>query len=150
MIARVVGLIFALLMLPMLGRECLAQSVAQTADVGQTDHDAAQDEQLADKELKIGRYEMSKKNFIGAINRFKTVFTEYARSSDVPEALAAVSECYLTLGIISEAQTATAILARVYPESSWTSSSLALLKSAGVELHEDEGSWISKAFRKHP
>jgi outer membrane protein assembly factor BamD len=150
MIAGVVGLIVILLVLPASGRESFAQSVAPTAEVGQTDHDDDQYEQLADRELKIGRYETSKKNFIGAINRFKTVITEYQRSRDVPEALAGLTECFFTLGLLREAGTAAAILDRLYPESSWTLSSLALLKSADVEPHEDEGSWISKAFRKRP
>jgi outer membrane protein assembly factor BamD len=149
MIARVVSLTVALLML-VSGRESFAQSVAPTAEVGQADHDDAQYEQLADKELTFGRYYVSKKDFISAINRFKTVIVEYQRSRDVPEALAGLAECYLTLGITIEAQTAAAILARAYPESSWTLSSLALLKSAGAEPHEDERSWISKAFRKRP
>jgi lipopolysaccharide biosynthesis regulator YciM len=148
MVARVVSLIFALLMLPMLGRAGLAQSVAPTAEVGRTDPDDAQ--QLAGKELKIGRYEMSKKNFIGGINRFKTVITAYQRSSAVPEALAGLVECYLTLGIHSEAQTAAGILARKYKDSPWTASSLALLKSAGLEPRDEEKSWIHEAFRNNP
>jgi hypothetical protein len=150
MIARVVSPIFALLMLSMSGRASLAQSVAPTAEVGQTDPGAAQYAQLADKELKIGRYEMSKKNFIGGINRFKTVITAYQRSSAVPEALAGVVECYLTLGIYSEAQTAAGILARKYRDSPWTASSLALLKSAGLEPVDEEKSWINAAFRNNP
>jgi outer membrane protein assembly factor BamD len=148
MVARVVSLIVALLMLSMLGRESLAQAVAPTAEVGRTDPDDTQ--QLADKELKIGRYEMSKKNFIGGINRFKLVITAYQRSSDVPEALAGLVECYLTLGIHSQAQTAAGILVRKYKDGPWTASSLALLKSAGLEPVDQEKSWINEAFRNNP
>ena len=62
-------------------------------------------DQLAAKEMDIGRYYESKKNFIGAINRFKVVVTQYQTTRHVEEALMRLTECYMTLGIVPEAQT---------------------------------------------
>jgi len=44
-------------------------------------------DQLAAKEMTIGRYYEGKKNFIGAINRFKVVVTRYQTTRHVEEAL---------------------------------------------------------------
>jgi outer membrane protein assembly factor BamD len=105
-------------------------------------------DQLAAKEMNIGRYEQSKKNFIGAINRFKTVVTEYQTTRHVEEALERLAECYMTLGIASEAQTAAAVLGHNFPDSPWYKNAYALVKTGGTEPVEDKGSWISKAFKK--
>src|SRR5258708_38134023 len=76
-------------------------------------------DQLAAKEMTIGRYYESKKNFIGAINRFKVVVTRYQTTRHVEEALMRLTECYMTLGIIPEAHTAAAVLAHNFPASAW-------------------------------
>src|ERR1700744_1046249 len=47
-------------------------------------------DQLAGKDMDIGRYNLEKRNFTGAINRFKTVVTQYQRTRHVEEALARV------------------------------------------------------------
>ena len=62
-------------------------------------------DQLAAKEMATGRYNLERKNFTGAINRFKTVVTQYQRTRHVEEALERLTECYLKLGITSEAVT---------------------------------------------
>src|SRR5262249_24564976 len=76
-------------------------------------------DQLAAKEMEIGRYNMRKKNFIGAINRFKVVVTQYQTTRHVEEALLRLTECYMTLGIAQEAQTAAAVLGHNFPDSKW-------------------------------
>src|ERR1700751_6097772 len=45
-------------------------------------------DQLAGKEMDVGRYDLGKRNYIGAINRFKTVVTQYQTTRHVEEALA--------------------------------------------------------------
>jgi outer membrane protein assembly factor BamD len=105
-------------------------------------------DQLAAREMNIGRESQNKKNFIGAINRFKVVVTQYQTTRHVEEALERLTECYLTLGIVSEAQTAAAVLGHNFPDSPWYKNAYALLKSGGSEPAEDKGSWISKAFKK--
>jgi outer membrane protein assembly factor BamD len=105
-------------------------------------------DQLAGKEMNDGRYYLNKKNFIGAVNRFKIVVTQYQTTRHVEEALERLAECYMTLGIVSEAQTAAAVLGHNFPDSPWYKNAYALVKTGGTEPVEDKGSWISKAFKK--
>src|ERR1700753_2371247 len=44
-------------------------------------------DQLAGKDMDIGRYNLERKNYIGAINRFKSVVTQYQTTRHVEEAL---------------------------------------------------------------
>jgi outer membrane protein assembly factor BamD (BamD/ComL family) len=60
------------------------------------------DAERALKENEVGTYYMDRRNFIGAINRFKTVVTRYPSSPQVAEALFHLAECYLTLGIVQK------------------------------------------------
>jgi outer membrane protein assembly factor BamD len=104
-------------------------------------------DQLAAKEMNIGRYYQGKKNIIAAINRFKMVVTQYQTTRHVEEALMRLTECYLTLGIVPEAQTAAAVLGHNFPDSPWYKDAYQLVKSRGFEPSENSASWISKAFR---
>src|ERR1700688_2268864 len=109
--------------------------------------DMARD-QLAGKEMEIGRFYMNKRDFIGAINRFKVVVTQYQTTRHVEEALERLTEAYISLGIIDEAQTAAAVLGHNFPDSPWYKDAYRLLKTAGGEPNENKESWISKAFKK--
>ena len=104
-------------------------------------------DQLAAKEMTIGRWYLKKKDFTGAINRFKVVVTQYQRTRHVEEALARLTECYMSLGIAMEAQTAAAVLGHNFPDSPWYKDAYRLVKAGGVEPTEDKGSWISRAFK---
>jgi outer membrane protein assembly factor BamD len=108
---------------------------------------AARD-QLAGKEMEIGRYYMGKHDYIAAINRFKTVVTRYQTTREVEEALERLTEAYMALGIVGEAQTAAAVLGHNFPDSRWYQDAYNLVKSGGVEPSENASSWISKAFKK--
>jgi outer membrane protein assembly factor BamD len=109
--------------------------------------DMARD-QLAGKEMEIGRFYMNKRDFIGAINRFKVVVTQYQTTRHVEEALERLTEAYVALGIIDEAQTAAAVLGHNFPDSSWYKDAYKLVKNAGGEPNENKESWMSKAFKK--
>jgi outer membrane protein assembly factor BamD len=109
--------------------------------------DMARD-QLAGKEMEIGRFYLKKRDFVGAINRFKVVVTQYQTTREVEEALERLTEAYLSLGIVSEAQTAAAVLGHNFPDSPWYKDAYQLLKSAGAEPNENKSSWISRAFHK--
>jgi hypothetical protein len=142
-------LVLAMFVLAFTDQVLFGQQLAQTPDQptsGEKPSDV--DDPLADKEMKIGRAYIDKKNFIAAINRFKIVVTQYQPSPSVSEALAHLGEAYLAIGIMSEAQTAVAVLGRKFPNSSWYTASRDLLKHNGLEPLEDEGSWISKAFKR--
>lgn len=104
-------------------------------------------DQLAGKEMEIGRYYLKKKDYTGAINRFKVVVTKYQTTRHVEEALMRLTESYMALGIVDEAQTAAAVLGHNFPDSQWYKHAYALVKSGGVEPKENQGSWISRAFK---
>jgi outer membrane protein assembly factor BamD len=54
----------------------------------------------------------------------------------------------MALGIVPEAQTAAAVLGHNFPDSSWYKDAYQMVKGQGLEPQENNGSWISKAFRK--
>ena len=105
-------------------------------------------DQLAGKEMQIGRYYLNKKDYTGAINRFKVVVTQYQTTRHVEEALERLTEAYMSLGIADEAQTAAAVLGHNFPDSEWYKHAYALVKGGGLEPAENKGSWISRAFKK--
>ena len=105
-------------------------------------------DQLAGKEMAIGRYYMDKRDYTAAINRFKTVVTQYQTTRHVEEALMRLTEGYMAIGIVGEAQTAAAVLGHNFPDSEWYKHAYALVKNGGLEPAENRGSWISKAFKK--
>jgi len=110
--------------------------------------DMARD-QLAGKEMDVGRFYLKKRDFIGAINRFKVVVTQYQTTRHVEEALMRLSEAYVSLGIMDEAQTAAAVLGHNFPDSPWYKDAYNLVRNAGGEpTAENKGSWISRAFGK--
>jgi len=109
--------------------------------------EAARD-QLAGREMSVGRQYLQKRNFTGAINRFKTVVTRYQTTRHVEEALARLTEAYMAIGIVSEAQTAAAVLGHNFPDSPWYQDAYNLVKSGGYEPSEDQASWLSKTFKK--
>jgi outer membrane protein assembly factor BamD len=104
-------------------------------------------DQLAGREMMIGRYYLQKRDFIGAINRFKTVVTQYQTTRHVEEALMRLTECYMSLGIVNEAQTAAAVLGHNFPASPWYQDAYKLVQTGGAEPRENKDSWISKAFK---
>jgi outer membrane protein assembly factor BamD len=104
-------------------------------------------DQLAGKEMEIGRFYLSKRDFTGAINRFKVVVTQYQTTRHVEEALERLTEAYIAIGIVTEAQTAAAVLGHNFPDSPWYKDAFRLVKSAGVEPKENAASWISNAFK---
>ena len=105
-------------------------------------------DQLAGKEMEIGRFYLKKRDFLGAINRFKVVVTQYQTTREVEEALERLTEAYIALGIVGEAQTAAAVLGHNFPDSPWYKDAYRLVKGHGVEPSEDKGSWISRAFKR--
>jgi outer membrane protein assembly factor BamD len=109
--------------------------------------DVARD-QLAGKEVDIGRWYMNRRDFTGAINRFKVVVTRYQTTRHVEEALMRLTEAYLSLGIVGEAQTSAAVLGHNFPDSPWYQDAYNLMKSRGLEPSENKSSWISQAFKK--
>ncbi len=94
-------------------------------------------DQLAGKEMLVGRYYIERRNYTGAINRFKVVVTHYQTTRHVEEALMRLTEAYMSLGMAEEAQTAAAVLGHNFPDSPWYKDAYALVKGGGLEPHEN-------------
>jgi outer membrane protein assembly factor BamD len=107
--------------------------------------DMARD-QIAGKEMQIGRYYQERREYLAAINRFRTVVEQYQTTRHVEEALLRLTETYLALGITPEAQTAAAVLGHNFPDSVWYQDAYKLLGKGGLQPEENSGSWISRAF----
>lgn len=105
-------------------------------------------DQIAGKEMQIGRYYQERQEYLAAVNRFKSVVKNMQTTRHVEEALLRLTESYLALGIIPEAQTAAAVLGHNYPDSEWYADAYSLLTRGGIRPQENTGSWISRAFRR--
>lgn len=105
------------------------------------------EDSIAASEMEVGRYYLKRKNYLAAINRFKTVVTEHQTTAHVEEALMRLTEAYMALGIRQEAQTAAAVLGHNFPSSPWYKDAYALLQSDGLAPREDTGSWLSRAWQ---
>ena len=101
---------------------------------------------LAGKEMEIGRYYLRQGYQNAAIGRFRTVIEKYQTTSHVPEALHRLTEAYLALGVVDEAQAAAAVLGHNFPGSEWYVDSYALLVDANVRPESSSKSWISRAW----
>ncbi|WP_408605949.1 outer membrane protein assembly factor BamD [Ciceribacter selenitireducens] len=105
-------------------------------------------DQLAGKEMQIGRYYLERKEYLASISRFRVVVEKYPNTNQIEEALARLVEAYFAMGVVTEAQTAAAVLGHNYPDSQWYADSYKLLKSGGLEPRENSGSWIARAGKK--
>src|SRR5499425_211733 len=72
---------------------------------------------LAASEMNVGRYYQKQGNQVAAINRYRTVVTDYQTTAHVEEALYRLVESNMQLGIVPEAQSAAAVLGHNYPNS---------------------------------
>jgi len=102
---------------------------------------------LAAQEMMVGRYYLRHNNFLAAINRFRTVVTDYQTTEQVEEALMRLTEAYMALGIVNEAQTAAAVLGHNFPDSKWYSHAYALLGNVGLQPQQHESSWITQTWK---
>ncbi len=116
---------------------------AQQAD----NHIRLCEDTLAAQEMEVGRYYQKQNNYVAAINRFKTVVTDYQTTAHVEEALYRLTAAYLALGIAQEAQSAAAVLGHNFPNSSWYKDSYALLQAQGLMPQVSQGSWMTNVLQ---
>ena len=93
-------------------------------------------DQLAGKEMEIGRYYLQRSEHLAAINRFKKVITDYQTTTHVPEALHRLVEAYLSIGLVGQAQQVAGVLGYNYPGSDWYADTYAMMQGQGVSLPE--------------
>jgi len=74
---------------------------------------------IASKEMYIGRYYFDKKNWIPAINRFRTVIDKYETTIYTEEALHRLVEVHYILGLEGEAMKYAKLLGYNYQSSEW-------------------------------
>ena len=103
-------------------------------------------DQLAGKEMSVGRYYEGNGQYAAAIGRFRTVVDKYQTSSHIEEALFRLTEANLALGLVSEAQTAAAVLGHNYPSSDWYKEAFDLLQQQGVEPKINPSSTLATAL----
>lgn len=100
-------------------------------------------DQLAGKEMSVGRYYLGNGQYPAAINRFRTVAENYQTSTHIEEALYRLTEANLAIGLTNEAQTAAAVLGHNYPSSSWYKQAFELLQKQGLSPRVNEGSQLA-------
>ena len=104
-------------------------------------------DQLAGKEMSVGRYYEGNGQYAAAINRFRVVVAKYQTSTHIEEALFRLTEANLALGLTNEAQTAAAVLGHNYPSSDWYKEAFALLQNVGLEPKVNSASPLASALK---
>ncbi len=94
--------------------------------------------QLAGKEMDIGRYYLKRGQYSAAIGRFDAVVNRYGENPHLPEAYHRLVEAYLSLGLVAEASRNAAALAESYPDSSWNAASQSLI-TTGQQANSGSG-----------
>jgi outer membrane protein assembly factor BamD len=89
-------------------------------------------DQLAGKEMTIGRFYERSNQPIAAMGRYKTVLDRYQTTSHTPEALYRMVELDLTLGLMQDAQRNAAVLGANFPGDRWYSDAYKLMTSKGL------------------
>ena len=108
-------------------------------------------DQMAAKEMYIGRYYMKMEKWIAAINRFKFVVKYYDTTVYIEEALHRLVEIYYKIGLVEDAQKIAATLGYNYGSGEWYKNSYRIFnKSYKTEkiTKKEKDSFIRKKFKK--
>ena len=89
-------------------------------------------DQLAGKEMAIGRYYLRNGQTLAAVGRFRNVIDQHQTTSHTPEALYRLVEGYMTLGLLDEAKRNGAVLGFNFPGDRWYADAYKLLNDAGL------------------
>ena len=76
-------------------------------------------DQMAAKEMYIGRYYMKTEKWIAAMNRFKFVVENYDKTTYIEEALHRLVEIYYKIGLVDEAKKIAVVLGYNYGSGEW-------------------------------
>ena len=108
-------------------------------------------DQMAAKEMYIGRYYMKVEKWIAAINRFKFVVKYYDTTIYIEEALHRLVEIYYKIGLVEDAQKIAATLGYNYGSGEWYKNSYRIFnksyKTAKITKKKKD-SFIRKKFKK--
>jgi outer membrane protein assembly factor BamD len=103
-------------------------------------------DQLAGQEMYVGRYYQKRQLYAGAIGRYRVVIERYQTTTQVPEALERLVECYLALGVKQEAQETAAVLGHNFPGSDWYQDAYFLVTGEGSRPEDEKSGWFFGLF----
>jgi outer membrane protein assembly factor BamD len=89
-------------------------------------------DQLAGKEMTIGRFYEQQAEPVAAMGRFKDVIDRYQTTSHTPEALYRLVALDLTLGLMDDAKRNAAVLGANFPGDRWYADAYKLMVSKGL------------------
>lgn len=93
-------------------------------------------DQLAGKEMAVGRYYLKQKEYISALNRFQSVVQNHPNTNQVNEAYYRMAVCYTALGLKNEVEKIAYRLHKNYPHTKWTKRTVSLLKKYQSKVKE--------------
>ena len=107
---------------------------------------------LASKEIYIGKYYLSKKKWIPAINRFQNVVNEYEKTEYVEEAIHRLVEINYIIGLENEAKKYATLLGYNYQSSEWYKESYRVFnkdyEDPKVKIKKNKQNIIFRNFKK--
>ena len=106
-------------------------------------------DQLAGKEMTIGRFYEKANQPIAALGRFKTVIDRYQTTSHTPEALYRLVELDVSLGLMPDAQRNAAVLGANFPGDRWYVDAYRLMTNKGLKPAIEPKAKMSLPERLH-
>lgn len=95
------------------------------------------DEHLAGAKMSVGRYQIDRENYIGAIENFQDVADRYHYTNQAPESYYRLVETYHTLGLSDQATKANQLLQEKFADNEWAQMAQKLpLKNDEPEIAE--------------
>ena len=107
-------------------------------------------DQLAAKEMYVGRYYMKTEKWIAAINRFQFVVKNYEQTVYIEEALHRLVEINYKIGLVEEAERIASVLGYNYGTGDWYKNSYKVFNKTykGTKITQKEkDSFIKKRFK---
>ena len=108
-------------------------------------------DQLAAKEMYVGRYYMKTEKWIAAINRFQFVVKNYEQTVYIEEALHRLVEINYKIGLVEEAERIASVLGYNYGTGDWYKNSYKVFNKTykGTKITQKEkDSFIKMRFKK--
>ena len=102
---------------------------------------------LASKEMHIARYYLKRKKWVAAINRYKTILSDYQTTVYVEEALHRLVETYYKIGLIDEAEKYASVLGYNYQSSEWYEQTYKIFNKeyvTSIKIKKDKKSMLKK------
>ena len=110
------------------------------------------DNVLASKELYIGKYYLSKKKWIPALNRFKNIVINYEQTEYIEEALHRLVEINYILGLENESKKYAVLLGYNYKSSEWYEESYRVFNKEYIspieKIKKDKQNIIFRKFKE--